>query len=86
LGFSGFDLPLCCYPPQEWNFLAFDASNGNVLLKEDFGDPIGGGVVPYMLDGVQYIAVAGGMTNPPMQMESGPAWVAIFSLPDRSNR
>jgi alcohol dehydrogenase (cytochrome c) len=68
------------------NFLAFDASNGNVLLKEDLDDPIGGGVVSYMLDGVQYIAVAGGMANPPMLMESGPAWVAIFSLPDRSNR
>ena len=68
------------------NFLAFDASNGNVLLKEDLDDPIGGGVVSYMLDGVQYIAVAGGMANPPMQMDSGPAWVAIFSLPERSNR
>jgi hypothetical protein len=45
-----------------------------------------GGVVPYMLDGVQYIAVTGGMANPPMQIDSGPAWVAIFRLPDRSNR
>jgi hypothetical protein len=39
-----------------------------------------------MLDGIQYIAVAGGMANPPMQMESGPARVAILSQPDRSNR
>ena len=68
------------------NFLAFDASNGNVLLNKDLGEPIGGGVVPYMLDGVEYIAVAGGMANPPMHIDSGPAWVAIFSLPDRSNR
>jgi alcohol dehydrogenase (cytochrome c) len=70
----------------EGNFLAFDASNGNVLLKMDLGEPIGGGVVPYMLDGVEYIAVAGGMANPPMHIDSGPAWVAIFNLPDRSNR
>jgi glucose dehydrogenase len=68
------------------NFLALDASNGNVLLKEDLGDPIGGGVVPYMVDGIQYIAVAGGMDNPQVQTESGPAWVAILSLPDQPNR
>jgi alcohol dehydrogenase (cytochrome c) len=68
------------------NFLAFDASNGKLLLKKDLGDPIGGGVVPYMLDGIQYVAVAGGMKNPAVVTESGPAWVAILSLPDQSNR
>jgi hypothetical protein len=36
-----------------------------------------------MLDGTQYVAVAGGMKNPIGQTESGPAWVAIFTLPDR---
>jgi hypothetical protein len=39
------------------NFLAFDASNGNVLLKEDSGDPIGGGVAPYMVDGRAWVAI-----------------------------
>ena len=54
--------------------------------EEGSGDPIGGGVVPYMLDGIQYVAVAGGMKNPAVVTESGPAWVAILSLPDQSNR
>lgn len=64
------------------HFLAFDASNGKVLLEQNMKDAIGGGTVTYMLDGKQYVAVAGGMKNPIVQTESGPAWVAIFALPD----
>jgi alcohol dehydrogenase (cytochrome c) len=64
------------------NFLAFDAANGYVLLKKDMHDPIGGGIVTYMLGSKQYVAVAGGMKNPIVQTESGPAWVAIFALGD----
>src|SRR5664279_1327775 len=63
------------------NFLAFDAANGNVLLKKPLGDPIGGGIVTYQLGGIQYVAVAGGMKNPVVDTESGPAWVAILALP-----
>jgi alcohol dehydrogenase (cytochrome c) len=63
------------------NFLAFDAANGHVLLQKNLGDPIGGGVVTYMRGGRQYVAVAGGMKNPIVQTESGPAWVAILALP-----
>jgi len=63
------------------NFLALDAASGTVLLKSALGDPIGGGVVTYMLGGKQYVAVAGGMKNPVVLTESGPAWVAILSLP-----
>jgi hypothetical protein len=37
--------------------------------------------VTYMLGGIQYVAVAGGMKNPIVLTESGPAWVAILSLP-----
>jgi alcohol dehydrogenase (cytochrome c) len=62
------------------NFLAFDAANGQVLLKKDLHDPIGGGISTYMLGGTQYVAVAGGMKNPIVQTESGPAWVTIFAL------
>ena len=67
------------------NFLAFEAANGHVLLKKDLHDPIGGGIVTYMLGGKQYVAVAGGMKNPIVQTESGPAWVAIFALPDHTD-
>jgi len=65
------------------NFLAFDAAKGDVLLKKDLHDPIGGGIVTYILGGRQYIAVAGGMKNPIVQTESGPAWIAIFALPGK---
>jgi glucose dehydrogenase len=68
------------------NFLALDAASGKVLLKKHLGDPIGGGVVTYMLGGIQYVAVAGGMKNPIIQTDSGPAWVAIFALPDQPRR
>ena len=68
------------------NFLALDAASGKVLLKKALGDPIGGGVVTYMLGGIQYVAVAGGMKNPIIQTDSGPAWVAIFALPDQPRR
>jgi outer membrane protein assembly factor BamB len=63
------------------NFLAFDAASGKVLLKKNMTDPIGGGVITYMLGGRQYVAVAGGMKNGIVQTESGPAWVAILALP-----
>ena len=64
------------------NFIAFDAQDGKVLLKKNLGDPIGGGIVTYEIEGVQYVAVAGGMKNTvTQQTDSGPAWVAILSLP-----
>jgi len=64
------------------NFLAFDAKDGKVLLKKNLGDPIGGGVVVYEIGGTPYVAVAGGMKNTvTQQTDSGPAWVAILSLP-----
>ncbi len=66
------------------NFLAFDAANGHILLKKNLHDAIGGGIITYMLDGKQYVAVAGGMKNGIVQTESGPAWVAIFALPNES--
>jgi alcohol dehydrogenase (cytochrome c) len=65
------------------NFLAFDAATGKVLLQKDLGDPIGGGIVTYTVGGTQFVAVAGGMKNGIVQTDSGPAWVAIFALPDR---
>ena len=35
---------------------------------------------------INYVAVAGGMKNPIIQTDSGPAWVAIFALPDQPRR
>jgi len=50
-------------------------------VKKSLGDPIGGGIVTYMLGGTQYVAVAGGMKHPIVLTESGPAWIAILALP-----
>jgi len=66
------------------NFLAFDADNGHILFKKALHDAIGGGIITYMLGGKQYVAIAGGMKNGIVQTESGPAWVAIFALPDHT--
>ena len=64
------------------NFIALDARDGKVLLKKNLGDPIGGGIITYEIGGVQYVAVAGGMKNTvTQQTDSGPAWVAILSVP-----
>jgi hypothetical protein len=53
-----------------------------VLLKKNLGDPIGGAILTYGLDGVAYVAVAGGMKNKvTQQTDSGPAWVSILALP-----
>jgi alcohol dehydrogenase (cytochrome c) len=65
------------------NFLVFNAASGKVLLTKEMTDAVGGGIVTYMLGGKQYVAIAGGMKNPIVQTESGPAWVAIFALPEK---
>lgn len=51
-----------------------------MLLEKNLGDPIGGGIVTYMLGGTQYVAVAGGMKNAIVDTDSGPAWVAILAV------
>lgn len=63
------------------NLLAFDATTGKLLLTRKVGDPIGGGIVTYMSNGKQYVAVAAGMKNAIIKTESGPAAVVIYALP-----
>ena len=64
----------------EGNLLAFDGASGKLLFQNKAGGPIGGGVVTYMIDGKQYVGVAAGMEGAIMQIKSGPAAVAIYSL------
>jgi alcohol dehydrogenase (cytochrome c) len=45
------------------NFYALDASNGRKLWGQKIGGAIGGGVITYMADGAQRVAVATGYTN-----------------------
>lgn len=65
----------------EGNLLAFDAASGKVLFQTKPGGPIGGGIVTYMVDKKQYVAVAAGMKGDIMQTQSGPAAVVIYALP-----
>jgi hypothetical protein len=72
----------CAAVPSKGNFLVFDGADGRVLMKKNPGDPIGGGIIEYEIDGKADIAVAGGMKNTvTQQTDSGPAWVSIQSLP-----
>ena len=65
----------------EGNLLVFDAHSGKILFRSKVGGPVGGGVVTYMVEGKQYVAIAAGMKNWILQTESGPASVVIYALP-----
>ena len=64
------------------DFLAFDAATGRELYRFNTGDPIGGGVVTYEVDGRRYVAVASGRPSPFWINEHpGAPTVFVFSLP-----
>ena len=65
----------------EGNLLVFDASMGNILFKDKAGGPIGGGIITYSIDDKQYVAVAAGMKNGLMGVDSDSASVVIYALP-----
>lgn len=63
--------------------LAFDARTGEVRFRWNTGQPIGGGVVTYAVNGRQYVAVASGLHSPlAWKTRSTPAKVVVFALPD----
>jgi alcohol dehydrogenase (cytochrome c) len=62
--------------------MAFDARSGRVLWRRNTGQPIGGGVISYAVNGKQYIAVASGMRSKiGWQVDSTPAKIVVFALP-----
>lgn len=63
------------------NLLAFNAANGKMLLERKTAGPIGGSVFTYAIDGKQYVAVAAGMKNGLMGVDSGPAALEIYAIP-----
>ncbi len=67
----------------EGNLLAFDGASGKVLYQTKAGGPVGGGIVTYLIDEKQYVAVAAGMKGEILKTDSGPANVAIYSLPSQ---
>lgn len=61
---------------------AFDARSGAILFRHNTGQPIGGGIVSYAVDGKQYIAVASGLDAEfTWKVKSSPAKVVVFALP-----
>jgi outer membrane protein assembly factor BamB len=46
------------------NFYAFDSSNGQKLWNRTLDGAVGGGVITYMANGAQKVAVAYGFTHP----------------------
>ncbi|MES2603344.1 MAG: c-type cytochrome, partial [Pseudomonadota bacterium] len=66
------------------NFLVFDSKNGDVLLKQDIGGAMAGGVVTYELDSKQYVAVASGNISRNAFGDVGLPSVVIMTLnPDQ---
>ena len=45
------------------NLYALDSSNGQKLWGQEIGGAIGGGVITYMANGAQKVAVAAGFTS-----------------------
>ena len=62
------------------DFLALDASNGEVLYRFNTGGSIGGGVVSYELEGKQYVAVTSGVVSG-FFGGTGLPTVIVFGLP-----
>ncbi|MGD0190931.1 MAG: PQQ-binding-like beta-propeller repeat protein [Rhizomicrobium sp.] len=62
------------------NFYAVDAANGRKLWGRKIGGAVGGGVITYMADGAQKVAVATGLTEVLWPTEITTAKVSILGL------
>jgi len=60
---------------------AFNATDGMQLWKQSTGAPIGGGVVTYLANGKQFVAVASGIASMLWQTKAGNARVVVYGLP-----
>ncbi|GJH14534.1 PQQ-binding-like beta-propeller repeat protein [Caballeronia novacaledonica] len=66
------------------NFLALDSSTGKEVYKYDIGGSMGGGVITYQVDGVQYVAATAGNISRSGLGARGVPTVTVFSLRARS--
>ncbi len=65
------------------DFVAFDATSGNVLYRFNTGGPVGGGVITYASGGRQYVAVASGSrSNFWIESNPGSPTIVVFGLRD----
>lgn len=63
------------------DFLVLDARTGAVLYRHPTGAAMSGGVVTYVIDGTQYVAVTSGSARFFWGVPRAPAAVTIFALP-----
>lgn len=66
------------------DFMALDATTGEVLYRSNTGGRLNGGVVTYSINGKQYIAVAAGNANGFWAVPPASASIVLFSLPNDS--
>jgi alcohol dehydrogenase (cytochrome c) len=62
------------------NFYAVDAADGQKLWGRKMGGAIGGGVITYMTDGTQKVAVATGLTEVLWPTQITTAKVSVLGL------
>jgi alcohol dehydrogenase (cytochrome c) len=62
------------------NFYALDAASGQKLWGQDLGGAIGGGVITYMANGAQKVAVAAGFTHPAWPTKIVKAKIVVLGL------
>lgn len=63
------------------DFFAFNASDGKQLWKQNTGSAIAGGVITYLANGKQHVAVASGLTSKGWLTTAGNAKVSVYALP-----
>jgi alcohol dehydrogenase (cytochrome c) len=62
------------------NFYALDAANGQKLWSQQFDGGVAGGVITYVADGAQRVAVAYGFDNIEWPTKVGTAKIAVLGL------
>jgi alcohol dehydrogenase (cytochrome c) len=62
------------------NFYALDADTGQKLWGQNLGGAIGGGVITYMANGAQKVAVAAGLTHPVWPTKIVTAKIVVLGL------
>jgi alcohol dehydrogenase (cytochrome c) len=68
------------------NFYALDAANGEKLWGQELGGAIGGGVITYMANGAQKVAVAAGFTHIAWPTKIVKAKIVVLGLDSASAR
>lgn len=64
------------------NFYALDSANGQKLWSQQLDGGVGGGVITYVADGAQKVAVAYGFSNPQWPVKIATAKIAVLGLED----